>query len=78
MNLNTPEMREKARKNRAAKVAERKAAGIPSLRKSVDAKCKDCAYDEEDRGTWRQQVTACTATECPLWPHRPLSKPTKV
>lgn len=44
-----------------------------SLRKRIDLMCKDCIYDEMGVGTWRQQVTACTATECPLWEIRPLA-----
>lgn len=36
--------------------------------------CRDCGYDEYDKGNWRQQVTACTAVNCPLHPVRPLTK----
>lgn len=47
----------------------------PSLRKSIDAKCKDCTYDDSNGlGTWRQQTELCTVTRCPLWPVRPVSK----
>ncbi len=42
-----------------------------SLRKAVNAKCKDCIYDNLCPGTWRQQVTLCTVKECPLWEVRP-------
>ena len=48
-----------------------------SLRKAIDAKCRDCAYDELDRGNWRRQIEACTSTGCPLWPHRPVTGKTK-
>ena len=34
--------------------------------------CKDCAYDELDKGTWRQQVAACTIKRCPLHSVRPV------
>lgn len=37
-----------------------------SLRSAIDAKCKDCIYDDLERGRWREQVDACTVTECPL------------
>ena len=46
-----------------------------SLRDAINAKCKDCIYDPlSGLGAWREQVTACTATECPLYPVRPRSK----
>lgn len=44
-----------------------------SLRGAINAKCRECIYDPEaGRGTWRQQVAACTSTRCPLFPVRPL------
>ena len=48
----------------------------PVSRKSaVNAKCKECIYDPVGgKGTWRQQVSACTARRCPLWPLRPQSE----
>lgn len=46
-----------------------------SMRKAVNLKCKDCNYDPLDRGTWRQQVGSCTATDCSLHEFRP--KPSK-
>jgi hypothetical protein len=45
-----------------------------SLRKPIDEKCKDCIYDPTVPGTWRQQVSLCTAKTCPLW--RIRAKPT--
>ena len=45
-----------------------------SLRKAINEKCKDCIYDPQGRGNWRQQVTACPCQDCPLWPVRPVSK----
>jgi len=39
---------------------------MKSLRKAINAMCKDCTYDELDKGTWRQQVAACTIKICPL------------
>jgi hypothetical protein len=44
------------------------------LRPLVDAKCKQCIYDNCAPGYWRQQVAACTVQTCPLWPVRPRSK----
>ena len=47
-----------------------------SLRKAINAKCKECIYDERGGGgNWRQQVMACTSQTCPLHPVRPKSKP---
>lgn len=46
----------------------------PSLRRAINAKCRECIYDPRGGGgTWKQQVEACTATGCPLYPVRPLS-----
>jgi hypothetical protein len=53
----------------------------PKLRECINAKCKSCIYDPEAAGTWRQQVTICSVTECPLYPVRPRSRsaiPSKV
>ena len=46
---------------------------MKSLRKAIDAMCKDTTYDELDKGTWRQQVAACTITICPLHSVRPVT-----
>lgn len=46
----------------------------PSLRRAINAKCADCIHDPQSGlGTWRQQVEACPATDCPLWSVRPKS-----
>ena len=47
---------------------------MKSLRKAIDAMCKDTTYDELDKGTWRQQVAACTITICPLHSVRPVDE----
>ena len=47
---------------------------MKSLRKVIDAMCKDTTYDELDKGTWRQQVAACTITICPLHSVRPVDE----
>ena len=57
--------REKCRKKRAPR---------PSLRKAVSDFCRYCIYDPSPGlGTWREQVEGCPATDCPLYPVRPLS-----
>lgn len=45
-----------------------------SPRQAIAAKCKDCIYDPlSGLGTWLQQVTGCTSSDCALYPFRPLS-----
>ena len=41
---------------------------------AIAAKCRDCTYDECERGTWRQQVAQCAIVECALHPFRPLPR----
>ena len=59
------------------KLASASAAGPPSppltRGEAIAAKCRECLYDDQSVGTWRQQVSACPATECALWPVRPLA-----
>ena len=50
------------------------AEGRPSLRAAIDAMCKSCLYDPEERGGWRQQVEACAVTRCKLYPVRTGSR----
>jgi hypothetical protein len=38
---------------------------------AIDAKCKDCCYDELDIGTWREQVERSPCGSCPLYEFRP-------
>lgn len=45
-----------------------------SLRKSINEHCKGCAFDNLAAGTWRQQVTLCSAISCPLYDVRPKTK----
>lgn len=41
--------------------------------KAVEQKCAECIYDPDSgRGTWREQVAACTDTRCAIYPVRPL------
>lgn len=46
---------------------------MASLKKAVEAKCKDCTYDKLCPGTWREQVEQCNIRSCALWPVRPMS-----
>lgn len=46
--------------------------------KAIEAKCRDCIYDENEPGNWRKQCDACTATECPLWEFRPRTRGRKL
>ena len=39
---------------------------------AIAAKCKECIYDPEEDGTWRQQVKACAIDSCALHPYRPM------
>jgi hypothetical protein len=42
-----------------------------SLRRAIDAKCKDCIFDPKcGGGTWREQIAQCSSVSCPLWPVR--------
>ena len=44
-----------------------------SLRKAIDAKCKQCVYDAMDVGTAAQQIAACICRDCPLHKVRPIT-----
>jgi hypothetical protein len=45
-----------------------------SLRSAVDAKCKGCIYDQLAPGTWREQVAACSTSNCELFDVRPVPR----
>lgn len=48
---------------------------VPATRNAaIAAKCRDCIFDQEAAGTWRQQVTVCPSTDCALWTFRPLAE----
>jgi len=49
---------------------------MASLKKCVEAKCKDCTYDHAAPGSWRAQVEACNVKSCPLWEVRPVTMET--
>ena len=42
-----------------------------SLRKAINAMCKECIYDPGSDGTWKRQVAECVSRECPLFNVRP-------
>ena len=44
---------------------------------AIRAYCKGCNYDPQDKGTWLDQVEACTITNCELYEHRPLTTATR-
>jgi hypothetical protein len=44
-----------------------------TARQAIAAKCKDCTYDQQAPGNWRQQVHACDIKSCALWMLRPRS-----
>ena len=45
---------------------------VRGLRARINQKCRDCIYDGENGGTWREQVYLCTIQGCPLWDIRPM------
>jgi len=48
----------------------------PSLRKAINAKCKECIYDPPPygEGTCIEQIRQCLSPECPLFDVRPMIK----
>lgn len=44
-----------------------------SKRTAIDAKCKDCGGQDGGDRYWRQHVSVCPVTQCPLWRERPLA-----
>ncbi len=46
---------------------------LPTRGEAIALKCRDCVHDEAAVGTWRQQISACHLTACPLWRFRPLA-----
>jgi hypothetical protein len=44
-----------------------------SLRKAINAKCRDCICDPLDAGTAAQQIACCVDTNCPLHAVRPIT-----
>lgn len=51
----------------------------PSLRAAIDAMCKSCIHDPfAGNGAWREQVEACSSSNCPLHTVRPRSKAVRI
>ena len=48
-----------------------------SLRKAIDAMCKQCVYDPLAGGSWRRQTSECEVVDCALWEYRPLDSRAK-
>jgi hypothetical protein len=46
---------------------------MASLKKAIQAKCKQCTYDQFAPGTYLQQIENCSVRSCPLWEVRPRS-----
>lgn len=44
-----------------------------SLKNSIDEMCKQCSYEQEAPGTWRQQIEECCGRSCELYNVRPLT-----
>lgn len=49
---------------------------ILPIKKAVANYCKSCIYDALSGGTWREQVEACSITQCDLYQHRPITAKT--
>ena len=50
------------------------------MRAAINETCKSCIYDDRavGIGTWREQIEACTALDCPLYSFRPVSEGNRV
>jgi hypothetical protein len=45
-----------------------------SLRKAINAMCRECIYDPLAGGTAAKQIECFTITTCPLYPVRPTRR----
>lgn len=45
----------------------------PSLRRAIDAKCRDCGGQEGGERHWRGHCSFCPVIGCALWPVRPIT-----
>lgn len=48
-----------------------------TIRQAINKNCKECTYDPKDKGTWVEQIEACTITSCAFHEHRKLTSKTK-
>jgi hypothetical protein len=46
---------------------------MKSLRKAINAKCRECATDPLDAGSPARQIAACIDNDCPLHSVRPIT-----
>ena len=44
-----------------------------SLRKAINAKCRECTHDPLDSGTAAQQIACCVASDCARYRVRPIT-----
>ena len=44
-----------------------------SLRKAINAMCRQCIYDNRDAGTCAQQIACCVISCCPRHAYRPVT-----
>lgn len=44
-----------------------------SLRKAINAKCRECRHDPMDAGSAAQQIACCTFADCHLHSVRPIT-----
>lgn len=47
---------------------------MSKFRARINKNCKSCIYDPYAAGTWRQQTTLCTVTNCSFHEVRPVTK----
>ena len=51
---------------------------MTSRTQAINGMCKDCLYDPDARGAWREQVAACVSANCRLHPVRPVPRNCRV
>lgn len=44
---------------------------VKSRKAAIEQHCRDCIFDPNASGTWREQVGNCTSINCSLRPFRP-------
>ena len=44
---------------------------VKSRKAAIEQHCRDCIFDPNASGTWREQVRNCTSINCSLRPFRP-------
>lgn len=41
------------------------------LQEKINKNCKECIFDEKEKGSWRAQVELCEISECEFYDVRP-------